>query len=115
MHEMALSEDIVRTCREAVGPDAEQITAIAVDVGALSAVNVDTLDFCLGMVLEQSGMGSPRVQITLVPAKMRCACGCVYTANDMFAGCPQCDGFAREILEGKDVTVRYVEVDDEQG
>ena len=115
MHELALSQSIVRTALSASGAEKADITAIAVDVGALSAVVPSSLEFCLQLVLEQSGMQSTQVRITRVEARAMCECGLTFEPTDLFSPCPECGGFQREIERGKDVTIRYVEVEDGEG
>ena len=112
MHEMALSQQIVRTALQAASEQEEPITGISVSVGALSATNVDSLSFWMEEVLCSRGMEKTEVEIERVPARMECECGCTYEAEDMFAGCPECGSHTREILSGKDVTVQWVEVGD---
>jgi hydrogenase nickel incorporation protein HypA/HybF len=114
MHELALSEDIVRTVLNATGADKEHVTAIAVEVGALSTVSASSLEFCLRLVLDQGGMEHTAVHITQVPATVQCECGLRYDADDMFGACPACGSYAREVVNGKDVRIDYVEVEDEK-
>ena len=115
MHELALSESIVASVLNACGVEAGRVRRIAVRVGALSSANVDSLEFCLRMVLDHRGLRDAEAAITRVPARIRCECGRCYTTEDMFEGCPDCGGYRREVLEGTDVTVEYVEVEDEEG
>lgn len=115
MHELALSQDIVRTVLGAVQAEPADIVAIALDVGTLSSVNIDSLEFCMGVILEQEGVEGVRVEITEVPARVRCSCGAEYEPKEMFDPCPQCEGFDREVIRGTDLTIRHVEVRDEQG
>jgi len=114
MHELALSESIVRTVLDACGARPERVRKIGLEVGALSAVNVSSLEFCMLAVLEQSGMEGVTVEIKEVPARVECACGRTYEPADMFTPCPDCGGFSRRVVAGTDLTIQYVEVDDEQ-
>ncbi len=116
MHELALSQDIVKTVLRATDVPEERITGVVVDVGELSSVNVASLEFCLKLAFEERGMEGTAVQIDTTPAEARCrCCGAAYQPATMFAPCPECGGFEREIVRGMDVTIRYVEVEDEQG
>jgi hydrogenase nickel incorporation protein HypA/HybF len=114
MHELALSESVVRTVLDAVAGASQRVRKIGLEVGALSAVNVSSLEFCMQVVLEQNGMARTQVEIVEVPARVECACGRTYEPADMFSPCPECDGFDRQVVAGNDLTVEYVEVDDEQ-
>jgi hydrogenase nickel incorporation protein HypA/HybF len=115
MHELSLSEEIVRAAISASHADKSRITAIGVRVGALSAANVSSLEFCLRLVLDQYDMQRTEARVTPVPARVECACGQRYQTDDIFAACPACGGYMREVTEGKDVTIEYVEVEDEEG
>jgi hydrogenase nickel incorporation protein HypA/HybF len=115
MHELSLSEEIVRTAISASRTDKSRIAAVGVRVGALSAANVSSLEFCLRLVLDQHGMQHTAARVTPVPAQVECACGHHYQTEDMFGACPACGGYVREVTEGKDVTIEYVEVEDEEG
>jgi len=112
MHELALSDRIVRTVLSSDAAAGRRLTAIAVRVGALSAVNVSSLEFCMRLVLNERGMGGTQVRIAPEPAVVQCECGLRYEADDMFSPCPRCGGFNREVVSGTDVTIEYVEVDD---
>jgi len=114
MHELALSESIVTTVLRECGTGPGRVRKIGLEVGALSAVNVASLEFCMQVVLEQRGMAQAAVEIKEVPARCKCACGRVYEPPDMFTPCPDCGGFDRDIEGGTDLTIQYVEVEDEQ-
>ena len=115
MHELTLAESIVSSILRTPGVEANRVRAVAVEVGALAAVNVDSLEFCLRAVLDERGMPQAQAQITSAPAVLRCKCGERFETPDAFAPCPSCGGFEREIQAGTDVTVLHVEVDDEEG
>jgi len=112
MHELSLSESILRTALSAAGSRSDRIRGLTVKVGALSSVSVPTLEFCMGLVLEQEGMEGVAVRVEKVPARAHCSCGHRYVAEDLFAGCPRCGGFERQIVEGEDVTLESIEVED---
>jgi len=113
MHEMSLSQQIVATAVEAAESRDGRVAGICVEVGALSATNVESLSFWLEETLRSRGLEGAELQVQQPPARMRCECGAEYEAEDMFAGCPECGGFSRETLSGKDVRVKWVEVEDD--
>jgi hydrogenase nickel incorporation protein HypA/HybF len=112
MHELALSEQIVQSALRACGEPSSRMTAVAVEVGALSSVSPSALEFCLRTVLDSYGLQRAEAQISFVPARVRCRCGHEYETEDMFAPCPRCGEFMREIIEGDDVVVLHIEVED---
>lgn len=114
MHELALSDRIVRIVLDASGVPRSRITAVAVRVGALSAVSLSALEFCLRTMLDESGMAHTEARVTWVPARVRCACGRIYETEDVFSPCPDCGGFTQEVVAGGDVVVQHVEVEDDE-
>ena len=114
MHELSLSESILRAALAAAGERKDHIRALTVKVGALSGASVPTLEFCMELVLEQMGMRGVQVRIEPVPARVRCRCGHDYSPEDLFAGCPSCGEFEREFLDGLDVTLESIEVENGQ-
>lgn len=115
MHEMALSQSILKTAVDAADGKSERISRIAIEVGALSATNVESLSFWLDETLKSMDMEDTEVELDRPPAHCRCECGNEYETSDMFTGCPECGGFTRDILTGMDVTVKWVEVEDDEG
>jgi hydrogenase nickel incorporation protein HypA/HybF len=115
MHEMALSEELVNTAVRAAGGDRSRIRTIAVRVGALAGVNLASFEFCLRACLDGMGMPDARAELTWVPARFECGCGRTYEADDIFSPCPACGGYGREIVDGADVFIEHLEVDDAQG
>ena len=114
MHELTLSEGIVRTVLATPGVGKDNLRAVSLKVGALSNVSVSALEFCMQLVLEQQGLEAVGVRIEEVPARLRCACGRRYTAGSLFEPCPACGGTARDVVEGRDVTIESAEVEDGQ-
>lgn len=112
MHELVLSENIIRLALRVPEAGAGRLRAITVTVGALSGASLASLEFCMGIVLEQKGMAGVAVRLVGEPARARCACGEEYAAESLFEGCPACGGFQREIVAGRDVTLQSIEVED---
>lgn len=115
MHELALAEEIVRAAVRALDGQPDRLTAMEVEVGALSGTVAGTLEFCLRQVLDQRGLAGVEGRIVFAPARLACDCGCEYETDDVFAPCPACGGYVRDVLSGKDVVLKHLEVDDEKG
>lgn len=96
------------------GASRENLRAINIKVGALSSASVEALEFGMKLMLNQEGVEGAEVRIEGVPARVRCNCGKEYEPASMFEPCPECGGFEREILGGKDVTVESIEVEEDE-
>ena len=113
MHELGLSEGIVKTILSTEGVRSDKLRAVTLKVGALSSVSIGMLKFCMDLVLEQRNIKDVEVMADQTPACVLCSCGHRYEAESLFVGCPQCGAFARDIVDGLDVTIESVEVEDD--
>jgi len=112
MHELGLSEGILRAALATPRVTRRNLRGLTVKVGALSGASVSALEFCLNVVLEDGDMTDVQVRVEEAPARLRCDCGHEYSPPSIFEGCPKCGGFDREVLDGQDVTLESIEVDD---
>ena len=111
MHEAGICESMVEAALRAC--NGRVLTALWVEVGALSSANAEALRFWMELVLQQRGLSGVAVHITAVPALLHCRCGTRYATADLFTGCPACGGCDRQVLAGMDVTLKYAEVEDD--
>ena len=114
MHELGLAKNILDTALEASNATIDTLAGISVEVGSLSSVDIQTLRFCLETVFEQRCGKEGDVCVEFVPARVVCECGHEYCPDEVFEPCPKCGEYKREILEGKDVILESIEVDDEK-
>lgn len=114
MHELSIAEDIVRTALNTPGASPENLRALRIRVGRLSSVVVPSLQMCLSAVLEDEGLTQVDVEVDEQPAEARCACGQEYRPESLFAECPRCGSFDREVTGGRDVVLESIEVEDGQ-
>ena len=103
MHELSIAESICRSVAKRVGN--ARIELMDVQVGALSGVNCDALEFCLGEAAQLIGVRLDKFTIELVPARAECECGHTYEARDLMQPCPKCGGFSRSFIGGEDIVV----------
>ncbi|KAF5088089.1 hydrogenase maturation nickel metallochaperone HypA [Methanospirillum sp. J.3.6.1-F.2.7.3] len=109
MHEYGIAYDIVVTSRRAALENkAKYITTIYVDVGELSIVNPDQVEFLFTTIVEDDPLfHETKLICTKVPPQTRCACG--YVGSEIFV-CPEC-GQLPAIEKGKEVVVTRIEVE----
>ena len=112
MHELSIAESICRSVSDRVGNG--RVEEMVVEVGALSGVNADSLEFCLGEVARLQEVLLDRFVIERVPARAECSCGHTYEARDLLEPCPKCGGFSRSFVGGEDIVIsRLVLVEDD--
>jgi hydrogenase nickel incorporation protein HypA/HybF len=112
MHELSLALEIRSICeRELAKLPESQIAALGVSVGAFSGVEVESLQFCLEVVMAER-FGGVRCEIELVPGLAAClACGREFRVKRAPFECPDCGAAARGITDGQGLQVSYLEVE----
>jgi hydrogenase nickel incorporation protein HypA/HybF len=112
MHEMSLALEIRSICeRELAKLPETRITALGVDVGVFSGVEVDTLQFCLEVVMSERFDGI-RCEVVRQPGVAAClTCGQEFKVERAPFECPECGVIARGISGGQGLQVSYLEVE----
>ncbi len=112
MHEMSLALEIRSICqRELAELPESRLTAVGVEVGAFSGVEVESLRFCLEIVLSEFHEGV-RCEVLQQPARAACPrCGREFDVKVAPFQCPDCGGLARGASGGQGLQLRYLEVE----
>ena len=112
MHEMSLTESIVDIAVEAARKEgAQRVTRVVVDVGALSHVEPEALEFCFAAVSRGTLAEGARLEITRLPGAGWCPdCGKTVALAERFSACPECGGFRVQMTAGDELKVREMEI-----
>jgi len=103
VHELSVAQSICESVREhAAGRRVEEMI---VQVGALSGVNCESLEFVLPDAAQMCNLDLAGFTIEPVSAQAECECGNVYEARELLEPCPKCGGFERSITGGEDIVV----------
>lgn len=104
MHEMGIVQSIMDIMeQQAKMHRATKIVSVALEFGALTAVQPDAVRFAFE-VLSNGGMAEgARLDITIIPIKVRCLeCGKEIIMENYQPFCPACTSAAIQIIEGRD-------------
>lgn len=114
MHELTLAVSIVDLAlAEAKKNNAESITGIDLEVGELSGVDREALEFALKFATEDTPAQSAQIRIVQTRGEGWCAsCQTKFIMKEIWTPCPDCDSPATEIIHGKELRVISVEIDD---
>ena len=112
MHEMSLTESIVEIAVETAHKEgAEKVTRIVVEVGQLSHVEPEALEFCFAAVARGTLAEGARLDIQRVPGQGFCPdCGKTVGLAERFDACPECGGFRVQMTAGDELRVREMEI-----
>lgn len=113
MHEMALAEGILQIVEDAVRDrEIQRVTEIRLEIGALAGVELESLRFCLDVVLRESLAEGALLDLDLTPGEGWClACGERVTISELFDACPLCGGYQVQATGGTEMRVKEIRVD----
>ena len=113
MHEMALTESIVEIAVEAAEKQgARKVKRVFVDVGALSHVEPDALQFCFAAVSAGTIAEGAELEIARIPGAGWCVdCRKSVPIAERFGACPECGRYHVQMTAGDELRVREMEVE----
>ncbi len=113
MHEMALTESIVEIAlEEAKKQGARRVTRVFLDVGALSCVEPEALEFCFSAVASGTAAEGAALEIARIPGAGWCLdCERTVPLAERFGVCPECGRYRVQMTAGDEMKVREMEID----
>jgi hydrogenase nickel incorporation protein HypA/HybF len=113
MHEFSIAMSVVDIASEyAEKEKATVVREIEIEVGELSGVVLEALEFALESAVKGSILEHARIVTTTIPGKARCMeCHHEYPTSDFFKRCPVCKSCAPDIIGGKELRVKSMIVD----
>lgn len=113
MHELSLAESVVQIVedtRRAQGLG--RVQAVCLEIGALAAVEVETLRFCFDIVTRDTAIEGARLEIIELPGLGRCTvCQAEVPLAVLYDTCPQCGGYPVTVTQGTEMRVNAVEME----
>lgn len=113
MHELGIAQSIVEIAEEnARQQGAKRVLAVTVEVGALSGVMAESLEFCFDACSRDTLLDGSLLKIEKVAARARCRdCTQEYDLANFFDNCPACNSAASDMLSGEELRVKEMEID----
>ena len=91
---------------------ASVVRELELDIGQLSGVVIEALEFALTEAVKNSVLEKARIIINEVPATVKCNdCQHEFAVEDLYTPCPSCHSFDTEIIKGGELRVRSLLVD----
>lgn len=114
MHELSIAQSVLGIIQdEAQKNFIEQVSAVRLKVGKLTAIELSSLTFCFELIAKGTVAEGARLEIEAVPITGRCSqCGKAFTLEDLLCTCPDCQGFNITILTGREFYISEIETDD---
>ncbi|MBK8175148.1 MAG: hydrogenase maturation nickel metallochaperone HypA [Rhodospirillales bacterium] len=112
MHELALCQSVVDVVLEQARQYRfDRVETVRLEIGALSCVAPDALDFCFAAVARGTIADGARLEILAVPGEAWCLdCGMTVPLGDRAAACPRCAGYRLQVTGGEGMRIKDLEV-----
>lgn len=112
MHEMALAEGVLQVIEDAARQqNFSAVTAIWLEIGELSGVEVEAMKFCFDAVTRGSLAEGARLEIIAIPGSGWCmVCAENVPLSEVFGACPKCGGYQVSVGGGTEMRVKELEV-----
>ena len=112
MHELSIAMNIVEIvdehCRRENG---SEVSAVELEIGKLSGVVVEALHFALESAKAGSPMQNAIIEVHTIEGKARCTlCGHPFETLEYVNLCPVCNSFSCEIIQGKEMKVKSIQI-----
>jgi hydrogenase nickel incorporation protein HypA/HybF len=113
MHELSIAESILDAVRKeiALNPGTTPIR-VGVRIGAMAAVDADSLLFCFEAVVKDTEWATLKLDAKVIPAKRTCnACNGLFVVEDYNSICPTCLSEDTFPVGGDELDLEYLEVE----
>jgi len=117
MHELSIAQSIIATVlHEMENRHLSAVKKIVVRIGQLSGVFPDALQFSYEAIIPDTPLQKTALEIQNVPLRLVCSnCKHEFVAEDYVFTCPQCSSVEVEVINGYEMDIAYLEVDDTGG
>jgi hydrogenase nickel incorporation protein HypA/HybF len=112
MHELALCQSVVETVREQARIHGfGRVSAVRLEIGALSCVSAEAIDFCFSAVSRGTVADGARLELIRVPGQACCLdCGSSTMVQERHDACGRCGGHRLRIVQGEEMRIKDLEV-----
>lgn len=112
MHELSIAQSIVELAEEvAEREQADFIQSIEVEIGVLSGVVLEALEFAMEVTVKNTKLDKARINYLKVMGSALCVeCGSKFDTSELLTLCPECNGTNYQILNGKQLRIKSLVV-----
>ncbi len=113
MHELSIAQNIVELVTEEVAKkNALKVSSVLLEVGELAGIELDALDFAWEPATQNTLLDHSELKIEPVKGKAHCrSCHHDFNMTDLFDICPFCQSFDNEIVEGKELKIKSIDIE----
>ncbi len=113
MHELSVAMSIVKAAEEGARKNnAFRINLIHLEIGSMAGIEMDALEFAWPMAVKNTMLEKAEKIFEVIPAVARCPeCHEEYPVKNAFDACPNCGSYFKEYIKGKELKIKYLEIE----
>ena len=114
MHEMGIANSVLESVRtEAQRFPGRHICKVGVRIGELAGVDPEAMRFCFEALVRDTDLEPLALDVDYRPRRHECqTCGRFFVPRLEDLTCPQCGGMDSRFIEGDELELAYLEVED---
>jgi hydrogenase nickel incorporation protein HypA/HybF len=113
MHELSIALSMIEQIEQVAARHPGPVRSAQVRIGVLSGVDTEALRFAWEIARAGTQFASTNLEIENVPLRIRCpACGDTHPAEVDSILCPRCVTPEQQILEGRELQLASLEIDE---
>ena len=114
MHELSIAQSIIKIVESSLpNKNENKVNSVHLLIGKLSGIEIDALQFAYSVLKNNSILNCSVLKIDVKNGLAKClTCNITFEMNKYGIPCPDCGGFAIEILKGKEMKVLKINIDD---
>ena len=113
MHELSIAMSIVEIAEDsAKQSNVNTITEIELEVGTLSGVVYNALEFAMDEAVKNTMLENASRKIIRIDGKAKCnVCNHEFEIDDIHTPCPECASFDSEVVAGRELRVKSLQAE----
>ena len=116
MHELSIAKSVIQIIENSTASDFnKKITKVHLNIGTLSGIEIDALTYSFSIIRKNTILENAEMVINTINGIAKCRkCSNTFELNSYGNPCPACNDYSMEIIQGKEMKVMHITVDDEQ-
>ncbi|MDH3321490.1 MAG: hydrogenase maturation nickel metallochaperone HypA [Flavobacteriaceae bacterium] len=112
MHELSIALGIVKIAEdETAKAKTDKVTLIELEIGTLAGIAFESLDFVWPSAVKGTVLENAEKKINIIEGKGKCIdCDTEFELKYIYDACPNCHSFIKNIIQGKELRVKALEI-----
>jgi len=112
MHELSIVMGIINIAeKETKKANKKSVELIELEIGSLAGVELNSLEYVWDTVVKNTVLENAKWNVDYKQAKAKCLeCETVFKMEYIYDSCPTCKSHFKDILQGKELRVKSLEV-----